>query len=244
MVDYVTGEPMNLYDRKWFLLPGETVPIQEQCDFGDSNNLASPNVYKNPCDDRCQVSDTSRWTCTYSQSTNSGFRNWPNGREYTEASCEYHCGNQIVENESQGFDARFVEECELGGWAFQSYDNSGWVGDGSYDSVVDPDDTEVQDWLDNKSDPVQNTLLVLGCDMDCKIRREGDSDSSDPTNVVKFVCPSSWDVTDGSGATVDYQCTDRCGDGIMDGVVENGGVTLRGYQQSTAISDVIAITGV
>lgn len=103
------------------------------------------------------------------------------------------------------------------------------------------------DWYDNTGstvaeadidawdrDPVTNTALVLGCNQDCKAV----SNAVDG-GIHEFKCPLVWEIWDEYGKTeaeMPYRCTDRCGDGIMDGPITNGGTTLRAGDMPTGIA--------
>ena len=80
-----------------------------------------------------------------------------------------------------------------------------------------------------------NSDLVVGCDSECKVVDDG-------THLFK--CPLVWEIWDVYGeteASMPYKCTDRCGDGIMDGPVSSGGVVLRAGDMPTGIKQIFDI---
>ena len=130
-------------------------------------------------------------------------------------------------------DAPFSETCEFGDWPFRDVYQAGWR-DETTASI-----TETQ--IDNFDyDPYTNTDLIVGCNRDCK--HVGSAESGDTDHVFK--CPLVWEIWDEYGTTeanMPYLCTDRCGDGIMDGPITNGGVTLRAGDMPTGIKQIFDI---
>ena len=80
------------------------------------------------------------------------------------------------------------EECDIGVWEFTGEDSSGYIG---VDATFDPD-------------PKTNTDMLLGCTSTCTVE-------------AGFRCPIAADVK-ANGSWALNTCTDRCGDGVFDGI--------------------------
>jgi hypothetical protein len=130
-------------------------------------------------------------------------------------------------------DSPFLETCEFGDWPFRSMYQDGW-----YDETLV---TVAETTIDNYDyDPYTNSNLIVGCNRDCK--HVGSAESGDTLHVFK--CPLVWEIWDEYGTTeaaMPYLCTDRCGDGIMDGPITDGVTTLRGGDMPTGISQIFDI---
>ena len=85
------------------------------------------------------------------------------------------------------------EECDIGEYWFTGENKNGYV---NYNALFD----------DN---PKTNTNLLLGCTINCEIE-------------TGFKCPAAADVAANDNWAL-ATCTDRCGDGIYDGVYTDVG---------------------
>ena len=128
------------------------------------------------------------------------------------------CGNRVVE-----YWDPWLETCDQGAQPFSYVHKGNWY-DANGNTVAEAD---IDAW---DRDPVTNTNLILGCDENCK---------AVDTDTHKFKCPLVWEIWDEYSTTeanMPYLCTDRCGDGIMDGPITNGVTTLRSGDMPTGIA--------
>lgn len=217
--------------------------VREECDLGRASDggFNSPrsladstyeDVYMYVCSSDCKLIEN-KWrdpaganynADTADDSNPSNFKKWECTIDMTEVDwsakdiknqtrviyeqkCNYLCGNQNLEWDTAG------ETCDIGGWSHLSLTSQGYhsAADGTGTLETDwktistwifaSEDNQAPDYDNASSNPKKSTNLGLGCTKDCRAFADG-------TNTFKYDDRNYSD-----------KGTDRCGDGIMDGVI-------------------------
>lgn len=179
---------------------GADVMETEQCDLGETlNALGDSDPDNHACTSTCQVSDKNRWRCTWTE---------VGSTDVWESYCEYLRGNQKVD----------IEEWD-GQYLLQGTNTPGYPdGSETFTAMSDPEECDIGDlnWDGENSsgyvntngswdaDPKTNANMLLGCTIDCNVE-------------TGFKCPAAATTAANDDWALNT-CTDRCGDGLYDGI--------------------------
>lgn len=201
-------------------------PCSKDCKWIETKFEANANTYTQGAKPKLPK----KWSCEISKTETASPVPVDAGRTVHKMECTYLCGNRFLDIVEDPADPNRKEECDIGDWAFHKLNSvDGYTKfTGAYASPTWGAKTaaEVATWIADTSDPKTNTDLSLGCTQDCMAYRDADS-------AFKF-----------SDTSYESKGTDRCGDGIMDGKLENlpktdgtGTITLRADVQLTCNED-------